>query len=306
VGKPASKYFGPLYGRSLLADPALPADRYEVRLAKKGGDALVVQVSAQRVETEEGRHLGCFAVLMDITARANAEAALRRSESDLRLLSAQLLSAQELERQRIARELHDGIGQAMGGIKFSLESCAQSMAAGASPAHAERLRELAAKMQGVVEEVRRISMNLRPSTLDDLGILPTLGWFCREFQAVYGQFHVETMVDVLEDAIAPQVKTAIYRIVQEAFNNVVVHSRARNISLDLTIEDGLIELRIQDDGSGFEPKRFASTDDKARGLGLASMRERAEATGGRFRLVSERGRGTRIHARWPGPASAAQ
>jgi signal transduction histidine kinase len=217
----------------------------------------------------------------------------------VRLLSAQFMAAQELERRRIALELHDGIGQALGGVKFGLESCEALIASGASGAAAQKIAGLVARIQSVVEEVRRISMNLRPSTLDDLGILPTLGWFAREFRAIYQQPHLATLVDVSEDEIAVPIKTAIYRIVQEACNNVVTHSMARKVSLILRRYRSHIELQVHDDGAGFDPAGFTVADDSGRGLGLASMRERAEVTGGRFSLHSQASQGTTVRVVWP-------
>lgn len=301
TGKPAAKYFGQMYARSqeavAPADNAFPpCDRYEVELRTQADRNIVVEVSTQRIDGASGEHLGCFTVMMDITARATA---LRQSESEVRLLSAQFMAAQELERQRIARELHDGIGQALGGIKFGLEACDGMVTSGSSQAAAAAIRQMATKIQSVVEEVRRISMNLRPSTLDDLGILPTLGWFTREFRSIYDQLDLETDVDVCEQEIAAPVKTAIYRIVQEAFNNVVTHSRARKVSLVLKREGSHIRLQIKDDGQGFDPDGFTVADDSGRGLGLASMRERAEVTGGRFRLESIIGHGTTVGVTWP-------
>jgi PAS domain S-box-containing protein len=302
LGKPARSWFGDMYAGSLLteshADSGVPSHRYEAELRSRDGSALVVEVSVHRIESVRGRYVGSFAVLKDITARASAQAALRRSESDLRLLSAQLWAAQELERQRIARELHDGIGQALGGIKFGLENCGALLSAGSANAALENIHQLTGMIRSVVEELRRISMNLRPSTLDDLGILATLGWFSREFRSIYRQFHLETIVDVREEEIAPEVKTAIYRIVQEAVNNIVTHSHARNIWLTMVSQERRIELRIRDDGAGFDP-RNATPEDKAPGLGLTSMRERAEATGGRFRVESQSGSGTTVLVTWP-------
>jgi len=299
TGKPAAKYFGQMYARSreavAPADNAFPCDRYEVELRTQAGRNIVVEVSTQRIDGASGKHLGCFTVMMDITARTTA---LRQSESEVRLLSAQFMAAQELERQRIARELHDGIGQALGGIKFGLEACDGMVTSGSSQAAVAAIRQMATKIQSVMEEVRRISMNLRPSTLDDLGILPTLGWFTREFRSIYDQLDLKTDVDVCEGEIAAPVKTAIYRIVQEAFNNVVTHSRARKVSLVLKREGSHIRLQIDDDGQGFDPAGFTVTDDSGRGLGLASMRERAEVTGGRFRLESIIGHGTTVAVTW--------
>lgn len=273
--------------------------RYEMQMLLPGGASAVVQVCTQRIVTASGRDVGYFVILTDITARANAEAGLRRSESDLRLLSAQLLSAQELERQRIARELHDGIGQALGGVKCSLEACEALIERGAAQGAVDKLKQLGDRVRSIVDEVRRIAMDLRPSTLDDLGVLATLGWLSREFRGVHAGVNLETLVEVCEDEIAPLAKTALYRIVQESLNNVVTHSRARNVSIVIRRNYGHVELLLRDDGIGFEPARFSSVDKSGRGLGLASMRERAEASGGRLRLESEHGRGTCVWVAWP-------
>ena len=296
VGKRGAHYFGEIDARARARRGARtryvrPDERHEVELRTKAGRPLVLEVCSERIEASDGTLLGVLSVMLDITARANA---LRHSESEMRLLSAQLVAAQELERQRIARELHDSIGQALGGVKFELESCEALL--GADQALGRTLRQLAGRMQSVIDEVRRISMDLRPSTLDDLGILPTLGWFMREFSAIYGQIELKTLVDVEEHEIAAPLKTAIYRIVQEAFNNVITHSGARRVSLVLRRRERQLELQVQDDGAGCD----ARARGKPRGgLGLATMRERAEVTGGRFSLRSEAGHGTTVAVSWP-------
>ena len=225
-------------------------------------------------------------------ARRSLKAALRHCESEVRLLSAQFMSAQELERQRIARELHDSIGQALGGVKFALESCQAQIAAGAGDAAARTLQQLSGRIGAVMEEVRRVSMNLRPATLDDLGILPTLAGLSREFCAIHQQLELELLVDVSEAEIAAPLKTAIYRIVQEALHNVVMHSGARKVCLVLRRRDGQLELQVRDDGMGAAPAGGA-------GLGLSTMRERAEITGGRFALRAGPRRGTTVAVTWP-------
>jgi PAS domain S-box-containing protein len=291
VGQAGADFFQGIHWPS---HGARPGERYETELRTKAGRAIVVEVCNERIEAGDGTLAGSLAVMIDITARANA---LRQSESEVRLLSAQFVAAQELERQRIARELHDGIGQALGGVKFALEGCEAQIAGGCGEAAKQTLRVLSSRMQEVIDEVRRVSMNLRPSTLDDLGILPTLGWFTREFRAIYTpQVKLDTIVEVGEEEIAVPVKTAIYRIVQEAFNNVVTHSGARRVALALRRRGGQIELQVQDDGAGFDA---AARAEERSGLGLATMRERAEVTGGRFALRSEKGRGTTVSVIWP-------
>jgi len=271
--------------------------RFEAELTAKSGRTLVVDVTTRPLEGARGECVGWVFVLIDISVRAQA---LQRSQSEVRLLSAQFLAAQELERQRIARELHDGIGQALGGIKFGIESAEALVSAGAAPqTTASAMQELALRVRCVLEEVRCIAMNLRPSTLDDLGVLPTIGWFAREFKAIYNQLELETLVEVSEEDIAPHAKTAVYRIVQEALNNVAAHAKARKVSLRLRRLRGHVELEIRDDGAGFDPGLFSIPDESGRGLGLASMRERAEATGGCYRLETRAGAGTTLRVSWP-------
>jgi PAS domain S-box-containing protein len=294
MGRPAVDYFGESAARWRRADAS--GERFEAEVRSRSGANVVVEVAAERIRGTDGATLGCFAVLIDITARATA---LQRSETEVRLLSAQFMAAQELERQRIARELHDSISQALGSVKFGLETCLAQMAGGATEGAAGTVRQIADRIQWVVDEVRRISMNLRPSTLDDLGILPTLAWFTREFRTIYEQLDVDVRIEVKEDDIAVPVKTAIYRIVQEAFNNVVSHSKASTVVLSLRRAAGQLELRVQDDGAGFEPGAFRTADESGRGLGLASMRERAELTGGRFALQAAVGGGTQLTVQWP-------
>jgi two-component system, NarL family, sensor kinase len=299
IGSAAAVYLGeahPCSAQARREGDKCASARYEAELATNSGRNIVVEVTKRMLEGPSGEHVGSVCILVDVSASAHA---LQRSESELRLLSAQFLTAQEIERQRIARELHDGIGQVLGGIKFGLETCA-ALAQNRSPqATAENIRQLADKMRSVLDEVRRISMDLRPSTLDDLGVVPTIGWFTREFKGIYKELDVETIVDVCEEQIATPVKTAIYRIVQETFNNVATHSMAHKLCLSLKWRNGHIELMVRDDGIGFDPRQYAMPDEAARGLGLASMRERAEMTGGRYQLQSRIGEGTTVKVTWP-------
>ncbi len=299
LGRPAAELFGQLEAQPLERG-RVREDWYrcELEIALAGGRR-VVQMAAHPLRTQRGREIGCFAIFTDVTKRAEVEAALRRSESDLRLLSAQLIAAQELERQRIARELHDGIGQALGAVKCGLELCEAHLARGNVRGAGQKLRSLGETVRGVVEEVRRISMNLRPATLDDLGVLPTLGWFFREFAVHHQKLRLHTIVEAGECDIPAAAKTALYRIVQEALSNVVTHSRARTVEVSLRRTGSHVRLEVRDDGAGFNPSRFSSVHSDGRGLGLASMRERAEASGGRFGLESAPGIGTRIRVAWP-------
>jgi signal transduction histidine kinase len=220
------------------------------------------------------------------------EEELRKSENRLRLLSSQLINVQEAERKRIAREIHDSIGQTLAAIKFALESKLSQMGGGVAPPGVS-IENIISLTQGGIEESRRIQMDLRPSVLDDLGFLATIGWFTREFQKVYLHISVEKHISVEENEIPDSLRTVLFRVMQEAMNNVAKHSNANLVRLILKKMDGRIVLTIEDNGAGFEP------ESTKQGLGLTSMRERAELSGGTFEVDSILGKGTMIRASWP-------
>lgn len=235
----------------------------------------------------------------DITDRKVAEDALRDSEKQLRYMSSQLLSAQERERKRIASELHDSVGQQLTAIKFGLESALRFVQRSREDAAVERLETLLPIVRDTIREVRRISKDLRPSLLDDLGILITLDWFCREFQAVYTDIKVHKEIAICEEEITVPLKIIVFRIVQEALNNVAKHSGASTVRLSLGSCGGEIRLMIRDDGRGIDPGSGAAKEPSEGGLGLASMKERTELSGGSFSVDSAPGGGTVICATWP-------
>ena len=230
-------------------------------------------------------------VVMDLTERKRAEQELKESEERLRYLSGQLLITQEKERKLIANEIHDSLGSSLGAIKFRVEQVLQKGGIG-DP------ENIIPSIQKAIEESRRIQMALRPSTLDDLGILPTLNWFCREFQKTYSSIHIKTQFNIEEKDVLDNLKTVIYRICQEAFNNIAKHSKAKVATLSLRKSDQ-IELVIEDDGQGFNLTEKLSPENHNRGLGLTSMRERAELSGGSFAIESIHGSGTAIRVSWP-------
>jgi signal transduction histidine kinase len=153
--------------------------------------------------------------------------------------------------------------------------------------------------QQSIDEVRRIIMDLRPSILDHLGLIATISWFCREFESIYADIHIGKEIQVEEKDIPEGVKTAIYRIMQEALNNAAKYSRAEVILLKLARKNGVLELLIEDHGSGFDIKNIMAMDRDMRGMGLVSMKERALLTGGSFDINSYPGKGTKIHITWP-------
>jgi signal transduction histidine kinase len=134
--------------------------------------------------------------------------------------------------------------------------------------------------------------------LDDLGIIATINWFCREFKFLYAPIRLDHTINVEEGDVPEHLKTVIYRILQEALNNVAKHSRAGRLSIGLEKKDALLVFGISDDGIGFDPEQVVSLKRSERGLGLASMRERTELTGGHFFISSGRQTGTTIRIVW--------
>jgi signal transduction histidine kinase len=229
----------------------------------------------------------------DVTRRKVAEERLRKSESELRALSFKLMKVEEKERKRIARELHDSIGQYLTAIKFNAENILSRLLKNDKETVVETLQAGIPLIQRTIEEVRRIMMDLRPTILDDLGIIATISWFCREFQAVYQDITVEQQILLDERHVPEPLKIIIYRIMQEAMNNAAKYSRASRIRVRLEQAKGEIKFSITDNGVGFDVGR------KHKGLGLVSMRERIEGSGGNLLFRTKAGQGTMIRASWP-------
>jgi len=269
---------------------------YEIRSLKKNGQTIWVNRSLSLINYQNGHAIS--GTVSDMTKRRKAEESLRESGKELRILSNQLLSAEEKERKRIARELHDSIGQALSAIKFCVENSLGQLRELAAPSDLESLEALIPLTQKTIEEVRTIVKDLRPSILDDLGILATINWFCREFQKVYTGIRIKADIDVREDVIPSALKTVIYRILQEALNNVAKHSRADLVQLSLLENNNRIIMRIRDNGAGFDVSKTISQKPSRRGFGLASMRERAGLSGADFDVSSRAGEGTSVRVEW--------
>ena len=159
-------------------------------------------------------------------------------------------------------------------------------------------------IQECITETRRIMTNLRPSILDDLGIMPTISWFCREFQKVYTAIRVEKQLAIQETEIPEDLKIVIFRVLQEAMTNAAKHSGAGRIDLALQIRAGAIELSITDNGRGFDQASGLPPTNSRGGLGISNMKERTMLSGGSFFLESVKGKGTTIRAIWPAEAVA--
>jgi len=240
----------------------------------------------------------------DITERKQAEEEVKRAGMQMRELSRKILDAQENERKLVAQEIHDSIGGSLAAIKFALEEKLESMGQNHS-SEGVSLEKIISYVDETINESRRISANLRPSLLDDLGLLATLSWFCREFGKMYPDIQIEKQLDVAEDEIPEMLKVVVYRVLQEAMNNVAKHSDAKWIRLHLAKSDNRIEFSVADNGCGFDPEEKFSESKTVGGFGLMSMRDRTILCDGRFEIASEKGKGTTVHISLPCDAESA-
>jgi signal transduction histidine kinase len=183
-------------------------------------------------------------------------------------------------------------------IKFKVETALTEVAE-RGPEITTALQGVIPIVQGAIEEARRIQMNLRPSMLDDLGILATIGWFCRQFESTYSKIRIGQSIEIEEHEVPGPLKTVIFRVLQEGLNNIAKHSLAKMVLLSLRKTDQTVELAIRDDGQGLELSKAQVPEGKTQGFGLKSMRERIELSGGCFGIESTRGERTIICARWP-------
>ncbi|MCI0559064.1 MAG: sensor histidine kinase, partial [Nitrososphaera sp.] len=228
-------------------------------------------------------------------------ASVIRLSVDKEGLFTQLMTAYEDERKRIAAELHDGIGQSLSAIKYSLENevtkLGQSYPSGETLGALERVAQ---RIQEAIGELREIALGLRPAMLEDLGILSTLDWFSRTYLSVHPHINVVKRYVIEECDIPQELKVVIYRIVQEGFNNIAKHANADQVILELEKTTTAIRLLIKDNGKGFDVHQRENPGIGGRlGFGLITMRERAASSGGEFSLTSGVDSGTTLEIAWP-------
>ena len=262
------------------------------------GEEFPLEASIAQVGDGQGGKL--FAVMLrDVTERVQAEEALKASRQELRELSANLQNVREDEKTRIARELHDDLGQQLTALKMDLSSVEQSLAEvpSAPPPVLAQLHGMRRLIDSTVGSVRRIAADLRPVMLDDLGLLPAIDWLLNDFTTRYG-IDIERRIEPGNTSFSKSGATTIFRIVQEALTNVVRHAEATRVSVSLVGEDGHCTVRIADNGRGARDVQ-ATEGHGEKSFGLLGIRERVHILGGSVSIDTALGRGFALTARIP-------
>jgi signal transduction histidine kinase len=216
---------------------------------------------------------------------------MRRSEGELRRLSAEMVRAHEEERKSLSREVHDEVGQTLTALGIEIANI-ERLSHDNGPEFKARVEDARQLVQQMIRTVRNMSMGLRPSLLDDSGLVPALRWQAREFSKRAG-VPVDLEIDGKLDVLADGVNTCIYRVVQEALTNCARHAGASHIRIAVHGQGDRVSLAIQDDGVGFQPSQDTA------GLGIIGIEERVRDLGGHIRIESEPQRGTLLLAEIP-------
>ena len=250
-------------------------------------DGRVIDTSWGSVRLSDGTSIG---IGRDITARKRAEEELQRSRDQLRALAARLQKIREEERTRVAREIHDELGQALTAIKIDMSSLIH----GLSPEKAKRAGPILKEVDEAIHSVRRISTELRPAVLDAAGFVAAVEWAAEEFEARTG---TKCRLDSPPACIAidPERATALFRIFQETLTNVARHANATEVRVQLARDDGNLTLEVHDNGRGLGEEELSAGGS----LGILGMRERALLLGGEFNITGAPGKGTTVRVRVP-------
>ncbi len=220
---------------------------------------------------------------------------VRIGRERMQKLSQQLLNVQENERRRIALELHDQIGQTLTAVKINLQTVQRAPEAASM---GDRLEKSITIVERALGQVRSLSLALRPSMLDDLGLAAALRWFV-DRQAQQAGFTVVFHVDEFEERLDPNIETACFRVAQEAITNIMRHAEARVVRVHVRNHNTEMQMLIEDDGIGFDVPAALERASLGESLGLLGMRERVQLLGGKLELASTPKQGTRLLARFP-------
>jgi PAS domain S-box-containing protein len=297
IGRPLTDQIAPrlrdeAMARALRRGRGLSAEtEYESVGLRKDGAEFPFRASVKVLDLADGPATVAF--ITDITAQKEFEQKLRVSHARARNLATHLLSAREAERKSVAREIHDELGQLLTALKMDLRWIQKRLGSSGHSA-LEKIRGTLGLVDQGIDIVHRISSNLRPGMLDDLGLAAAIQWLGAEFSRRTG-ISCTAMVTIPESCIGGNGATAVFRIVQEALSNICRHSGASRVSILLRVSCGRLEVTIEDDGVGITAEQVGASTS----FGLLGMRERVEELRGELTVRGREGKGTTVHAAIP-------
>ena len=269
----------------------------EERIVRSDGEVRWVRSHCEVLRDAAGRPTKLLGTCLDITESRASEGALRSAAAGLQALSRRLVEAEEAERRRIAGELHDRVGQNLSALNINLDILLGALGEDAPLELRVRLRDSLALVDGTLQAIENVMAELRPPLLEEYGVGAALGWYAEEFCKRTGiQVAFEDEARERNRELRREAAVALFRIAQEALNNVAKHANARRVRIALSASAGEMTLEVADDGSGFDP---LAAEARASRWGMTTMRERAEAAGGRVEISAAPGRGTLLRATVP-------
>jgi len=263
---------------------------YEIKGLKKDGTTFLMEVKGKLMEYQ-GRQVRGVAV-MDITERKTVEEALRDSENMLRFLSTRLFEAQDKERSRLSRELHDQLGHDLVLLKSRVHALEKLL----EESQAQQKKEcenIIGAIEFIIENVRRISRDLMPSILEDLGLFASIQWLVESFSKRHA-ININLDMEDIDHLFPREIQVNLYRVFQETLTNIAKHAGAKSVAIEVKKEGGNISFMVKDDGKGFELSKILNKRYNEKGVGLMVMKERMHMMGGDFKVNSRPKNGTTI------------
>jgi signal transduction histidine kinase len=269
-------------------------EAFEAQIDRRDGSKIWVSLSARALRDKTGRTF-YEGIVENISERKKAELEMKSTQSRLKTLSRTLLRKMETERHYVAYELHDQIGQALTAVQMKLESMRSEFRPFGLDGY---LDEGIGVIDGAMEQVRDLSLNLRPAVLDDLGLPAALRWLVNS-TGRKRNMEISFSAEDTEPRLPKEIEVACFRVAQEATTNILRHAQASKMAVRLERDSDWVTLTVRDDGAGFDVKSAQARCVKGGSFGLLGMEERVSLLGGLFKIQSNPGRGTSIMARFP-------
>ena len=270
---------------------------HEERVRRPDGTERVVRTQSEIVRDDKGRVIKVVGACLDITEQRNAELAQRAAAASLQSLTRRLVQAEEAERRRIAGELHDRVGQTLSALNINLDIALGSLGEAGAHDLRMRLRDSLGLVDGTLSTIENVMAELRPPLLEEYGIGAALGWYGEEFcKRTNIAVKFDDQARERNRDLRRETAVALFRVAQEALNNVAKHAQAREVQLSLDADKSYMTLTVADDGKGFDP---SAAEARATRLGMTTMQERVIAAGGSLEIESAIGKGTTLKARVP-------